>query len=335
MAPRRLDTGLMPNQQKRFERLDAKVQAGEDLNRRQQSRYNTLLGRQNPVRGFEGDPNYSKRQLGQQAQQLEGGYNDMLGGVQDYAQNTYANPFQFTGPAMPGADDPNMQAYSQKVVDQTYQNYLRQAEPEFQRQQQSLEQEMANKGIPISSEIYQRELDNLRKQQEGAKQNIRTDSLQLGQNVAESQFGMGERAHNTSYGEQLGEYGLPMQTMQGLMGLGNQAADRRLGIQQQNIQQRQFGQGLGEQKRQADMAQGRYVDPRILADQQLANQRALLAFQYGNDPRFRTPSMGSQIGAGLLGVGGSFLGGLGEAYGQRMGEQGKSIWEGLGGLFGF
>ena len=91
-------------------------------------------------------------------------------------ENSMSQPFQYTGPK-PWEQAGDIKGLQQQYQDEMYNSYLRQAQPEFDKQLTDFNTDMTQRGIPIGSELYDREKKNLLDQQEASKQNIRSNAI--------------------------------------------------------------------------------------------------------------------------------------------------------------
>lgn len=136
-----------------------------------------------------------------------------------FAQNA-GQGLNFGG--LPGLTQ-DFSADRQRIEDNVFGNFMRRAEPEFAQQTENLEQQLANRGIPRGSELFNREMERLSRQQEDAKLSAQSRAFELagGEQSRLQGFNMGTRQQGIS--EQLTNRGLPLTDAAGLLSLGRGA----------------------------------------------------------------------------------------------------------------
>lgn len=97
-------------------------------------------------------------------------------GIQQFQQN----PIDFSQFQKPNTDtsvftDPSQR---QKYEDQVYNNYMRTAAPEQAKQMEDFEQMALNRGWTPGSEVYNAEKNRIEREQQGQRDNIRTQAMQ-------------------------------------------------------------------------------------------------------------------------------------------------------------
>lgn len=258
--------------------------------------------------------------------------NMMQGDVMNQMQNNIANGPDFSGiPQLAGYED--FADYRKQYEDSVYNNYMSRAEEEFEQRRQDTQQMLANRGIPVGSELFNQQMNNLEREIEGEKQNIRTQAMTG--SLGEAQFGaaLSSEANQLGYNRALDAWGRPMQTYGMLQGMqdpsmlqaqyGNQMekdlitantkAQKQLAKQQHgfNLEQIRAGSGGGG-------GGGGGTDPYAMARfqhelglERLAFQNALSQGQNnGKQPPAWAPVAGAAVGGLASGIGqgiGSYL----------------------------
>ena len=189
--------------------------------------------------------------------------------------------------------------------------------PEFARQREDLQQNLANRGIPITSEAYNDAINRLETQQGEQQQRLAQQATLAAGQEADRVFGQQRQARGQLFGERAasGEFGLAAQGQQ----FGQQAANVSLqnAARQQQIADQLLSNQLANQRRQREIQER--LATRNLAFNELA---ALLGGPQIRQPNFFAPAgvdvtgsfgisqnQASNLG-GLFGLAGS----LGSAY---------------------
>ena len=126
----------------------------------------------------------------------------------------------------------------QRIEDEVFGRLTRDMDTNFSKDQQQLEQTLANKGIPFVSECYKQEMQNLNDRYDRSKLDARRQATELGGGEFSRSFGIGEQLRANQLSEQqgirnqqLGEVGTLANTGPGLQNFFNMA-----GIQNQEDQ---------------------------------------------------------------------------------------------------
>jgi hypothetical protein len=236
-------------------------------------------------------------------------------GMLSHGVDTSGLPQQVTGlnpnglSAMPGSP----QQINQQVSDALYGQATSRLDPQWQQQQQLLQDQLTQQGIPVGSQAYTTAMDNFSRAKNDAytsAQNAATVSgAQLGQQdyglaLQGRQQGVSEQTTNASLASQAAQLGLSEQQLQAAIssgtvgqiiaaqqanaGVANQAAQTSVGAQKTNAdvaaQAAQIGvgaqvanAGVANQSAQTQLAQ------KMAASQNtLANNQFLLGYQGQN-----------------------------------------------------
>jgi hypothetical protein len=125
--------------------------------------------------------------IGGQEDWLDRSKNTTAGDVQTNQFGMYKNALNYDGAqAMPGVND--FGGERQRVEDQLYSRYTSRLDPEYQRQEQALKQNLANRGLTTGSEGWNREMDAFRTSQRDAYADARMQAVQAGGSEQERLF---------------------------------------------------------------------------------------------------------------------------------------------------
>lgn len=271
---------------------------------------------------------------------------NLLGGAQDmYAKGW--DPESAGVAKLPGVDD--FSAERARVEQAQYDRLAKGLDDRFSRQNEDFQQQMANRGIPMGSQLYEQQKKLLQDAQNSERLDYRNQAVLSGGGEQSRMFGLGAQAHQIGMGDYATKWNAPFQTASGLMGLGSQAwnaarpetVDYFGAANQAGAQGRQAGYDEAAQARefayqralqaQAERAArarggssggGSGLDDWYAKQDYLAKQRqAEMENQYRLADQYKPkgPSTKDQIIGGLIGLGGSFAGGYASGLGKRMG----------------
>lgn len=127
---------------------------------------------------------------------------------QSYDKTSYASPYQGVSIAPTGSYD--------DIAKASYDRQLGLLDPQFQEAENNLAITLANRGIPVGSEIWNNEMDRYQRQKEasltGAANQATLDAVsaqnqQFGQNLQTAQFGSGENARGVTDAQFAAQFG--------------------------------------------------------------------------------------------------------------------------------
>lgn len=174
---------------------------------------------------------------------------------QSYDKTSYSSPFQAQGLAPTGSYD--------EIAKASYNRQLGLLDPQFKEAENQMSINLANRGIPVGSEVFNNEMDRYQRQREssltGAANQATLDAVnaqnqQFGQNLSAGQFYSGENARGV--------------------------ADAQFGAQ--------FGSGQNQFDAQYGSNENQRAIAASLAERQQPYQE--LAAYMGTNPNFQTPS---------------------------------------------
>ena len=206
-----------------------------------------------------------------------------------------------------------------QVTQSVFDRQLGLLQPEFTRQREALEQNLADRGLPIGGEAYNSAIDRLERQQGEQQQSLAQHADVAGGQEASRLFGQASQARGQLFREAAaqGEFGLAGQQQ----AFGQQAANvaQQNAARQQQIADQLRANELQNQQRQA------MLNERIgLRGQQFNELAALLGGPQIQRPTFFAPSAVNTLGANQLAQSAAM-----NAYNQQMANRSS----GLGGLF--
>lgn len=148
--------------------------------------------------------------------------------------------------------------WRQQQIDSTYGDFTKRMEPQFQQQSKDFEQQMANRGIPIGSDLYNRQLKDMQTQQSDARNSAMVQAQGIaGQNAQQfagvgfqansqgmqnaiSQWDVGNQGYNNKFNDITGKYGAQQGQYQDQFGNATNMYNAQLGAYNNNIQNYQM-----------------------------------------------------------------------------------------------
>lgn len=322
-----LDGGIPPRAL-----LDYTVGLDQNLNRLNESNpYGSSQYVRNP------DGTYSRvstlspfeQQKQDQEWQLEWGRNDLARRMQNNLFNTLPQGLDGTVPARPDMDTFKQQR--QDATDAYYNLATQDFDKNFAADRARMEQNMANRGIPVGSERWRNELDDFERRRQNAYADARDRSILGGRGEFESMF---DRA-SANRAAAIDERSVPLRELAGVLSL-NRGVNQPAFSPNYNVNVGGLTQGLGQLASQWEIAKMQDGTQRYLAE--LANQKKgggggggidpnqrfeqdLIKMIYGAALDAQNQPSGPSTGDLLLGIGGQaaggFLGGLGQSMFSR------------------
>jgi hypothetical protein len=206
-----------------------------------------------------------------------------------------------------------------QVTKSVFDRQLGLLQPEFTRQREALEQNLADRGLPIGGEAYNSAIDRLERQQGEQQQRLAQQADVAGGQEAQRLFNQASSARGQLFREAAaqGEFGIAGQQQ----AFGQQAANvaQQNAARQQQIADQLRANELQNQQRQA------MLNERIgLRGQQFNELAALLGGPQIQRPTFFAPSAINTLGANTLAQSAAA-----NAFNQGMADRAS----GLGGLF--
>lgn len=252
-------------------------------------------------------------------------------GMYDQALRGYQDPFSFDGlPDIPS----DFSADRQKIEDQLYQRESSRLDEQYGRQAQEFEQSMANRGIPVGSQLYNKMQSEFERNKADAYSGARQNAIQTAGAEEQRLFGNAMQGRQQGIGERQYTRGLPLSELSGLMGLGMGVNSQFQSYQGQGVNPTDIAgisqgyYGLGQEAKLAreQMANNKKIAGSANPNDWLARMNAetqqrkdLLQFQsdLNNQNKPKSPGFGDYAGA----AGASFLGSAANAFGQGLGNK--------------
>lgn len=163
-------------------------------------------------------------QLSPEQQQL---YNQQLGRSQFFSelaqqllpqiQGSFNSPLDFSQFAEVALPNQNWQGRTQDVENRIYDQYKRRLDDQYARERESLEQQLANRGQPITGEYAQKVLADFDRRKSDSYLDAQTTAMQIafGEDsrlfdIARQQYELGNAARSQKIGEYLQQRGNPL-----------------------------------------------------------------------------------------------------------------------------
>lgn len=162
--------------------------------------------------------NPAQNQLINQNIQQETKLNNFASSQLPKINENLSSDFNWGGlPSAPVTGDYNK--WRQQQIDSTYNDFASRNEPLFQQQQEHTRAQLSNEGIPEGSELYNRRMQELQRNQNDARQSAQALAMQQAQSAAQGFFNIGTQARSNALGEKLQQRYMPAQEYGMLKGL--------------------------------------------------------------------------------------------------------------------
>jgi len=157
------------------------------------------------------------------------GLTQQAGAMMPAIQDAYSQPFDYNqGPAAPVGEDYN--AFIDKQMSNYNSAFDKRMNPQFQQQNEDFEQQMANRGIPMGSELYNREKSRIEQSQNDARTQAYASGQSAAMDAAGRYFDVGTQAHQNNIAERLDARGRPLNEYGQLMG-AQSGYSQQMGLQ--------------------------------------------------------------------------------------------------------
>jgi len=110
----------------------------------------------------------------------------------------------------------------QNAAQATYNEQLGFLQPEFQQQQQQLNDQLSSQGIPVGSQAYQNSMDQFGLQENQAYQTAANSAIANGEQAAQGNFGMALQGQQQNLSQQQAAQAQPINYISALLGQGQQ-----------------------------------------------------------------------------------------------------------------
>jgi hypothetical protein len=207
-----------------FDTAKKTTQAGNQLNNANQV---NEYGQQTITYDENGNPtvtqelNEQEKTKLDQERGLEIGANEQAQESFGQLQDQWGQPLNYDSQPEVNVDQ---EAFRKDWESKVYGRQAQELDKQFQKQGQSFEQTMADRGIPVGSELYNAQQAEFEKNKAGAYEDARISSMQQSGQEAQRQFGNNLTARQQGIGEQNYLRDRPLNEMGGLMALGSGVA---------------------------------------------------------------------------------------------------------------
>lgn len=138
-------------------------------------------------------------------------------GLYGQAADTLSKPLDFSGlPSMPTTTD---QTGRDQMTNAVYDQQARYLDPQFSQGQSDLTSRLANQGIMMGSDAYNREMNNFNLQKTAAYGDARDRAIQQGGAEQTRMFNLGLQGRNQGINEILAQRNSPIESLQALNGI--------------------------------------------------------------------------------------------------------------------
>lgn len=314
---------LNQKQQNRYNKFQGILSSGGTLGKKQQNKFNNLQGvasgkvqmTKDKFKGLTG----SQNKLINQRQGSDIALGNFANTLTPDIYSNFSQDFDWNAlPTSPVSGDFN--DWRQQQIDQTYGDYTKRLDLQFKQEMNDFEQQMANRGIPMGSELYNQQKGLLQQRQSDARNSALTQAEQIAGQNASQFFNVGTTAQQNAYNMALNKKNMPLADYNALMasqsGMGTQnlGYSQNMTLQQQQLDAQKAMQAaqLAASMKMAGMNQGLggYNGTGMSYQDYLntTNQSNLNYAQQMQNMQPSGPSYGAQIGGGILGVGAGILG---------------------------
>lgn len=334
--------------------LAAQESANQEATRGSTPNVNTIGGSRQVTYDENGQPTVtetlSPEQKGLYDQRIQ-----VLGSVNDQFQ-TFGRQVGEQGQFNPQANNPfamneDFRAMQDRVYQDTLARYERDSEGQIAQQKEALAQSLADKGIPLGSKRYRREMNRFEDNVRQSREDVRSRAFQDSIGAASTGFQNNLAGNQQAFGQNLTAYQLPFQRYQAMAGMAGQYDRPNLGAVQsiqnrpvdytgvatayrgQNIQNDQFGQKMGQDASQFDRSMDQQMqiarmnnatsrsnagagrtDPFALLAAQTAAKKELMGYEAG----LNAGRMPQRPQTSWGDVAGQVVGGLASGFAQGM-----------------
>lgn len=144
--------------------------------------------------------------------------NTLSGYGQELAGQVANGPAEFNLDGLPSAPwEQDLAAGAKSVEDATYQRGANLLQPDFQRQSDALQTQLANQGLTVGSEAYNNEMNRVQDSQNRALSDLSLASVGAGRQEQSRLFSLGSSGRSQALGEQLTERTQPMNELAALL----------------------------------------------------------------------------------------------------------------------
>lgn len=300
------------------------------------------IGNQNPLTAaaWQGEQFQNQSYIDRALQAIagEGGANNQgQAGLLPQLRGMFSSGLDFSN-LSPAPNANNFGADRASAEKSLYDAFSQRNEPLFKQQSEELQQQLANRGIPIGSDLYNRTMESLGRQQSDARLQANAQATQFGQNEQNMLFNNALQARNQGIGEAQTLRNQPLTDLRGLLSAVNPLQLPQFNqTANVNVPTNNFA-GTADnfltRNSNADLAKAGFANQLALANlnNEAASQMQQAGFQNQQALQQQQQNFlagqNNNSGSSFLGqLGGGFLGGL-------FGGVGNSFGQSIGGWFG-
>lgn len=188
---------------------------------------------------------------------LYGMQNQMMGGLRDQL----GRPLDFGG--LPEINKDYSQD-RQRVEDSIYNRFQRRFKDQFAEEKNNLQQQLADRGIPMGSERYNKEMQQLSQRQNDATLNAQAQAIEMGGQEQQNLFNMGMQGRQQGINERLTQRSVPLSEYGAIQGFQQGVIDPNFNPTYQAQMQAPDIQGAAGQYQQGQLTR-----------EQMANQEKI------------------------------------------------------------
>jgi len=250
-------------------------------------------------------------------------------GLYDQAMSQYQQPFSFDGlPEIPK----DFSADRQRVEDELYNREAGRLNDQYAREDDNFQQQMANRGIPMGSELYTKLRSDFERNKADAYSGARQNAIQTAGAEEQRMLGNALQGRQQGIGERQYQRDLAMNNLGSLMKLGMGVNSQMQGYQGQAINPTDIGGlsqgyfGLGQEAKLAQeqmknnrrIAGGSGGDWRARMDAETQQRINLMDHQNMINQQNKPKQPG--LGQAAAGIAGGFLGSFAGSAGKALGN---------------
>lgn len=174
--------------------------------------------------------------------------------------------------------------WRQQQIDATYSDFSRRMEPQFKQQENDFQQQMANRGIPVGSDLYNRQLKQLQDSQADQRNAAMVQAQGIAGQNAQQFAGVGFQANSQGMQNALSRWDVGNQQYDNRFGDASRMYDAQLGARSNRINDYMMQRGMPlydyNQLRAAQSPLGmqnmQYSQSKDLANQQYQQQLGII-----------------------------------------------------------
>lgn len=227
-------------------------------------------------------------------------------------------------PAMPG----DFSADRQRIEDQLYGREEQRLNEQFGQAEEDFQRQMAAKGIPMGSPLYNKQYDQFQRQKQEAFSGARQNAIQTAGSEQQRLFGNALQGRQQGFTEMDYARTQPFNQFQGLMGLGANLSGNFGQFQGSQMGPTDIGgiassyYGTNKAAQSAGAGGITQADRIAMMNAEHANKRDLMQFgqELANQNKTKKPGFGDALASAGAGALGGFASGFGSSLGTAWGS---------------